>query len=1801
MLKWFKGFLSIGLTVCAMTAGADPAMPPDRFVVSTDTDFPGADLDALFDTDLDSCIRACDAQSACTAFTFNMKSNACFPKSAAQDRIPFVGALSAEKIPAPHEVRNRAETRAQDLGFVQDHDRKGAYTQAKRIGLLHRAGGKDAATLVDSARIKTNALAASSLIGAAISLTDLPFLWTEYASLLLNVRENNYKLRRDYATRALQASINGYLRSETKGERTAALVVMANALQRLDRGRESIPALRLAQQLQPRDDLQTALDKAIAKYGFRVDDTLVDSDSVAPRICVEFTEDLVRSGLDYDPFVQRDPGLAVQAEGRNLCIDGVEHGKRYRLTLRQGLPSESGETLYRDVELTHYVRDRSPVVRFPGRSYVLPKSADAALPVETVNLTELDLRLRRVSDRNLLRAVQDGYFGRPLSNWEDKDFAKNIAEEIWTGTAKVQSELNQAMTTRLPLGDALRDLPAGIYALSANHAGADPYDDSAAMQWFVLSDLGLSTLSGTDGLHVSVRGLSDARARAGVTVSLISRANAVLAEAQTDAEGLVRFDPGLTRGTGGASPAMVIAQAGDEDLAFLSLTDPAFDLSDRGVEGRAPAGPVDVFLTTDRGAYRAGETIHVTALSRDSQSKAIEGLPLIAVLKRPDGVEYRRMISGGGQAGGHVFALPVGADAPRGTWRLEMLSDPKAPPLAAQSVLVEDFLPERIDFIQSLPNAPLFPGDSPPLIINARYLFGAPGADLSIDGRVRLRATSTLKDWPGYRFGLHDAERRTITNSFAGDRTDAAGQASVAVELPQSDAVGQPLEATVITHVADGSARPVERRLTVPVRPATPVIGIKPLFDDVVREGTEAAFDLIALSPDLKPEPLRVKWTLNRLHTRYQWYQIYGDWEWEPITRRTAVASGEMMLGGDPMPVSAPVDWGEYELVVERLDGDYVASSTKFYAGWYVTADASASPDRLEMSLDRADYVAGDTAKLRIVPRYAGTALITVMSDHVIARKVVEVPEGETLIPLDVTGDWGTGAYVTATVIRPTNVSAGQNPARSLGVAHAAIDPGVKRLSVSIDAPELARPRATQPVRVRVDGAQDGERVWLTLAAIDEGILSLTGFTAPDPSGHYFGQRRLGVEMRDLYGRLIDGMNGAMGQVRSGGDAGNAMRMQSPPPTQDLMATFSGAVEVVNGEAMVDVPLPPFNGNVRLMAVAWSDTGVGQDSADMLVRDPVVVAASVPRFLAPGDEARMLLDVTHADGPTGQMQLALTSGDGVQIGAAPAMFDLGQGEKASFAVPLTAEVVGDTQIAIALTTPDGTVLQQTLTLPVRANDPVIASTRRFALGAGDRFEFTADVFADLRPGTGKALLTAGSLARFDVPGLLSALDRYPYGCTEQVTSQAMPLLYLSSVAQASGLGTGPDLSARIDQAIGRVLTRQASNGAFGLWRADYGDFWLDAYVTDFLSRARAKGHAVPERAFATALDNLRNRVNYAPDFDEGGQDIAYALMVLAREGAAAMGDLRYYADVKGSDFDTPLAAAQLGAALAAYGDQLRADRMFSRAARMIDAQDDEAPVWRADYGTNLRDRMGALALATESGSAAIQPAAFTRPVARMSTQEASWSLLAAHALTQSAEQSGLLVNGAPVSGPFVEVWQDQDLAEPFELTSTRDRAIEITLTTTGVPTVAPPAGGMGYSIDRAYYSLEGERLLIPSFGVGDRFVAVITVKPHETGGARLMIDDPLPAGFEIDNPSLLQSGDIRALDWLEPSVTENTEFRADRFLAAVDHRGSDTIQLAYVLRAVTPGSFHHPAASVEDMYRPQFRARSDTGRVDIQP
>lgn len=1784
----------------AMPVWAENILPERRLVYSRDTDFYGGDLAPIFDSTIEACARVCLADDECVAMTFNSRSNACFPKSSIDSQEAYEGATSARVVTMPNVVLRLAEERRSAFDALQEGDLENAARMTLEGGQKFIGGNWSVEVLRQAVidRETDNRIRdAYYWARATVAQSDLSSDWLEVARLAnaLGQSEKNYGRKTGYRNDAVGASVNAYLRADSNDTQIAALQALATNYEVVGRGRDMIPALRLAQSIERRASTASALSDAISKYGFRVTDTLAENNAADPRICVYFSEEL-NPRQDYTPFVRLDGAeAALSVQDRKLCVSGVSHGQRYEVSLREGLPALSGEELLFDVVQSQYMRDRAPSARFAGRAYVLPRSSDAAVPVITVNTDRLEVTLNRVDDRNILRAIQRGFFGRAIDRY-DADFVDgSLGAEIWQGSVEIETRLNADVSTGLPVAEILQDQPPGLFALTV---WPDMPQAQRATQWFVLSDIGLSTLKGSDGITVLASDLVSAASMEGVTIELLSQTNAVLARAETDAAGRVTFPAGLSRGTGGNAPAMIVARH-EADLAFLSLTDAAFDLSDRGVEGRAASGPVDVYLTTDRGAYRAGEVIHATALVRDAGAKALDNVPLTVILKRPDGVEAWQDFSRRSSAGGHDFAIPTQTAAPRGTWTLEIFSDPDAPALARQQILIEDFVPERIDVALTLPEGPLAQRGRARLSAQVDYLFGAPGADLPVEARVRVSRASEIDGWAGYSFGRHDERIDAQTRYADLVRTNASGRADVALALPRIETFGVPLKAEIFASASDGAARPVERKLTRPVASRAPLLGLKPDFDGVAPEGGDVRFSVVSLLAGA-PAAMALEWELNRLTTDYEWYESYGEWTWESSVTRERIDAGEITTASTPQSFSTAVDWGEYEIVLRATDGSYSETSMTFWAGWYAPVSSGAAPDMLDVALNQDRFAIGDTAEVIVDARYAGTARIAVLSDRLISMETIAIAEGENRHRLAVTEHWAPGAYVTVQLLTGQDAGAFV-PTRALGLAHAQIDPGPRALDVRLVAPEEMRPNSTLAAAIEIAGLGANTKAYVSLAATDVGILNLTGHDAPDPSGHYFGKRHLGVEMRDLYGRLIDAGAGQLGRMRQGGDGAAGLSLDAPPPTEKLVAFASGIVETdAEGRARFDFDIPDFNGSVRLAAMAWTEEGVGQASAEVLVRDPVVMTLAMPRFLAPGDTARLRLDLTHVAGAAGEMPLRIEA-PGL-ASTLESQVALDENGRSSAILTLAPQDVGDFGIRAVLTLPNGEELIKTATLGVRANDPKVSRVQRLSLAPGETLSLDDGVFAGLRFGGAELMLSAGPMAHFNMPRALSDLTRYPYGCTEQLTSQALPLLYLSDLSTRLGLQEERAIVAQVRGAIDTILTRQSGNGSFGLWRADRGEFWLDAYVTDFLSQARTAGYSVPERAFETALDNLSNRVNANTNFEQGNEDIAYALMVLAREGRAAMSDLRYFADVQSEAILSPFAAAQLGTALSLYGDTRRSARMFSQASALLDQGGDPRTGRRSDFGTPLRDVAGVLTLASMTQTSAMDPSPALAQIAdaqgqsHLSTQEQAWLLLAAHEARDALAGASLTVDGTQLSQAAAARFGPGDA--PRQITNTSQSEMPLVLSAIGAQDGATDAGGTAYRISRQYYTLDGAEHS-GDFILGERYVTVLSVISSVKSGARLMVDDALPAGLEIDNPSLLQSGDVSALPWLKPAYAEHSEFRTDRFLGAVTRSDDETFSLAYIVRAVTPGEFHHPAALVEDMYRPTNRGQTASGRIRV--
>ena len=1273
------------------------------------------------------------------------------------------------------------------------------------------------------------------------------------------------------------------------------------------------------------------------------------------------------------------------------------------------------------------------------------------------------------------------------------------------------------------------------------------------------------------------------------------------------------------RGTSSLAPTLLIAKkSGDEnsDFVFLDLTRAGFDLSDRGVTGRTPPGPTDVYTYLDRGIYRPGETINSVSMVRNNKVEALTSLPTTHILWRPDGVEAQRIVSTQSKLGSHVVSFALPENAMRGTWRLAVHTDPNGLPVREKEFLVEDFRPDRIEFDLSSTATEITREKPAPVIIDGRYLYGAPAADLKIEGEIRLKAVQTRKEAPGFLFGLHDeaiAGQNVVTLENL-PLTDKEGQAEVFASLPSDFDSSKPVQADVVIRMNENGGRAVERTLSLPVKSQKAMIGIKPDFSDgQIAEGSVAGFTAIALDANGQKMAMgSVNWSLFRLERNFQWYKDGGGWRYEAIEIPSLVESGTLEIAIDgSTQLQAKVNWGRYRLELESGEPGGPISSMAFEAGWYVDISSTQTPDALEIALDKPSYKAGDIAKLKVTSKFSGEILLVVGTETVqnASRISVSAPGKEVEIP--VSSDWGAGAYVSATIIRPGKAAANRLPARAIGTTWLKIEPEDRELSVKLGVPKQIQPNQSLEIPVEVSGLQTGEEAYLTLAMVDVGILNLTGYTAPNPVDWYFSQREMGLELRDLYGALIDSSQGGLGRIRSGGD-GPGLTAQGSPPTEKLLSQFTGPIRLdANGKAEVSFDVPQFNGTAKVMAVVWTKRAVGQASSEIIIRDPVVISASMPKVMAPGDEATLVIELHNADLDTGDYQLSYAADDLVKISGVPDTVNLVKGKKKILPVNITALHPGKGVLELFVMQQGDSVARISQVLNIRPAELPLTTKLEFPLAAnGGKFELDKELLATDFIQNANINVTITKHPALDVSSLLLRLDRYPYGCAEQTTSRALPLLYLSDFNAPNMGAVSEDIPQRIQKAIDRVLTFQSASGSFGLWTPDSGEFWLDSYITDFLTRAREKGYKVREQAMRLAVQNLQNQLGYQDNIAEYGDEIAYALYVLARNKMASASDLRYYADTKLEAFSSPLARSHLAAALSLYNEIDRTKSAFSSAIRLASAP--KKIDWsNGNFGSDLRNNAAMLALASETGA---EPALTNRMLGLLnremqnrkytSTQENAWMLLAARAVQEADKTISLDVNGESASGSFSRRLSGEDLAsDALAVTNQTKQPLVVTVTKSASPKSPGPAGGNGFSIERKYYQLDGTQTDLNNVLQNQRFVVVLSVSKLNGDQSRIIVSDLLPGGFEIDNPSLVKSAELENFDWIGETEVAHTEFRDDRFIAAMNRRDGEpqNFQLAYVVRAVTPGKFSHPAASVEDMYRPQLQARTASGFLQVNP
>ncbi len=1549
---------------------------------------------------------------------------------------------------------------------------------------------------------------------------------------------------------------------------------------------------------------------------------------------------------------------------RILYLPNVKPKTRYVVLIKPGMKDTSGRVIDKEQRYSITTAAVAPAYYFASNGMVLPAGQNGGLPVVTVNVPEVDVQFLKVRKEQLprfldmvmnssakkTRKISDDdedetqEWNRPydqrhhelhgaVNGWE-LDPLHSMTDSVYQGRFVTEKQENKQSVTFVPVEDIKELREPGIYVAVMSQPGRFGYDYQTT--YFYVSDMGLSMHVYPKNASALVSSLTSGKAVSGVTVSWLDADGKVLAQKTTDGDGRADFDhhPDKAR--------LLLAEHGSE-ISVLALKEPALDLSEYEIGGDLYK-PVRLFAYSGRDLYRPGERFTLSVLARDADGQPVSPQPIQAILRRPDGKnQLVAMLKPDAKLPGYFSQrIEIPTDAPTGAWTIELRSDPADH--SANSIFrfsVEEFLPERMKLELSSDAQVLHQNSDFNINVNGNYLYGAPATGNRLLGAVEYtRSHNPLADkLPGYEFGSVDDDNVAARKELEETKLDEQGKATVEVDVTPVKGRRSPIKIRSTLSLLETGGRPVIRSLERVVWPSNNLFGVRPKFShEYVAEGALAEFDVVLA--DEQAHLLAQRGVPVRLiRENRNWYWRYDDqrgWNSGFAETTELIATKTLDLqAGQPAALKMQVQYGRYRLEV-GTPGQPGSLVYRFYSGWSAERDQSEGvrPDRVSLKLDKPSYADGDTAHLVINAPHRGEAIVAVEGDKLLWMKRISVDGDENKIDIPLDPSWKRqDMYVSVTVLRPGSQSDLITPTRALGLIHLGIDRKQRKLAVSIDAPDRIEPDTTTQVTVKTTGATGTQNAFVTLSAVDEGILNITEFKTPDPFQAFFGQLRFGADLRDMYGRLIEKMAGKKGSLRYGGDTSLNKPARSSEKVK-LIDLFSGPVHLdAQGKAVIQLRVPDFNGRLRLMAVAATPDHFGSAERSMIVAAPIIAEMNTPRFIAMGDTATLGLDVHNLSGTTQALKLDVTTGAGLTLSDGSQSVNLKDKEKTTLRFKVNASGAPglvDLQVSVK---GEKIKFVRHFALEIEPPTPTRQVSTTFVVAPGETVTLRNADAAAWYPGR-KSQLMLSALPPLNAQKMLQGLLIYPYGCAEQTTSSSYPWVYVDEDASRRyGLPvhTRDERTAVLDKSFAKLGAYQAPNGGFSLWgNANDFDYWLSAYVTHFLQDARTERFVVPDAMYNKAIQFLQEQLPVGiaslpakPTVWNGGsgwndywnlrnrnfEALAFGAMVLAEDRKVQLSSLRQLFELR-ANASSGLSLVELGIALEKMGDAPRAKTAIEEGL----AKPRITSNFWFDYGSPVRDAGLAYTLLQRDKLSSpardgvllgtIMDGLKSRPY--LSTEDQMAVYLAARFLdaqtgnnwsgTLSGDKSEAL---SGTTSRFVALPNADGTG--YKLQNTGTAPLFAVMTSTGNPKVVGESYA-GMKIYRKLFTVDGKPLPDnPVLKVGDSvWIEVLGNAGFFTPNG--LVVDRLPAGLEIENTHLIQGekGDALMIDGVNPAQAmqderiDHVEFRDDRFVAAVrlGNWWNGDLRLFYRARVVTPGRFVLPQSSVEDMYDPRLHAVS---------
>ena len=1543
------------------------------------------------------------------------------------------------------------------------------------------------------------------------------------------------------------------------------------------------------------------------------------------------------SGENLKAHLTIEPAVAftVEPAGNGFAIrsDKFDVNEGYSLTILKGLRGRIGGELKEDYNGGIAFGELESNINFTNSKAVyLSRNGAKNIEVQLTNVPKVKLVVSKIYENNLLMAQRYGYYpqetrARTASyGYDDGGDEGYYSEEYYGGSAVLGDVIyeKEIDTRSLPKSGGGRllnfsqfedRLPEfkGVYHIVIRSTENYWVKDS---RFISLSDLGLIAKEGQEKIYVFANSIKTAAPQAGVNVSVYSLNNQLLGTASTNSDGVAEVLYSK-KDVGNFSPAMVIAKTAD-DFNYLPFSNTRINTSRFDVGGKRtnPSG-LDAFVVPERDIYRPGEKVNFAVVVRDREWKSPGDMPLKMKFLMPNGKELKTFRKNLDEQGSVEGSVDIATSAITGSYTLEVYTSNDVL-LTAKNFSIEEFVPDRIRVNTKLDRESLKPGEAATLSINAVNFFGPPASNRNYETEIQVKQ----KYFAPAKFSNFDFSLANQNSFFSKEvkqgKTDEQGNANITYTVPAMYANTGVLQSNFYTTVFDETGRPVSRAASADVYTQDVFFGIKRDWNYYYPLNQPVQFHLAAVNKNGEASngTARIEVIKHEYHTVLSKSGSY--FRYESQKRDKLMTESQLTVGASTVYTYVPRSPGDYELKVYRPGSSNYVSKTFYSYGSYGGNNTSfevSNEGNVDIELSKKSFFTGEKLTALFKTPFNGKMLVTLETDRVLSYQYVDVKNRSASIDFDLKGEHVPNVYVTATLIKPHEAS--DIP---LTVAHGFQDVKVeeksRRIAVEVVARKQVRSKTHQKVTVNTKPGS-----YVTLAAVDNGVLQVSDFKTPDPYNYFYQKKALQVSAFDLYPLLFAEVRAKLSST--GGDAGLDMNKRVNPMQAKRIKVVSywSGIQKANssGQANFEFDVPQFSGELRLMAVAYKDNCFGAAENTITVADPLVISTALPRFLSPGDTVVVPITLSNTTDKASQITARIATTGAVKVvGSNNQSVSVSAKSEGRAVFNLIADPVIGTGSVKVTADGMGEQFEDMTEISVRPPSTLQKVTGSGSVVAGNTQKINIGL-SDFIPGSVEYTLSVSRSPAMELAGHLRYLVQYPYGCTEQTISAAFPQLYYADMSDLLQLNRRNKTNANtnIIEAIRKIKMRQLYTGAVTLWDGEgKEDWWTTVYAAHFLLEAKKAGFDIDNSLIETMLGYLNSRLksketvmyyfNRNQNKKIAPKEVAYSLYVLALANRANVPAMNYY---KSNPAILALDSRYLlSAAYATAGDK----KSFTSMLPASFSGEESVPQTGGSYYSDVRDEAIALNALIDTDPGNGQIPVMAKHVADklkaryyLSTQERAFSFLALGKLAKAANASTataeIRVNGKTIAKIDGGQWTGDTKAlggTNVEIVTKGNGRLYYSWVAEGISASGSYKEEDSYlKVRRRFYDRHGTPLLSQTFKQNDLIIVGITLEKSYSGTVEnVVITDLLPAGFEIENP---RTKEIPGMDWIKDASTPTSlDVRDDRIHFFVDANSNKQVYY-YAVRAVSPGQYKLGPVSADAMYNGEYHSYHGAGTIRV--